>query len=329
MLSALERGVWSEVEPLFHKERPLEAFPLKLALEQGAQWEGVKRGRVMDQHAVMDVDLTYPTPCTGGLTEACGRQRFTFWLKLEQPALPFDDFFAEVEGEERPKELVEVAGWRAPQLVPSPSSQALIPLDDINTPARFSATSFRGVPDLRAVGVFGEGELDLKGWSASLVKLEPQLTPLKKRGCKRVQLRVSKPLLERDLNRCAELLAREAQRAHNTGAETIRGDVALHDAGRDSFAGALTLRQDLSLEPRLRLAPELTEAMLLAQDFTSCVQERVQQWSRDHVAQAQCELTLSMLFKVEIPESARKAVEPDPELQFELESLTQPTEVSP
>ena len=294
VLSAMERGAWGELSELF-EEGSLERFPLKRAMDTGARWEGVKRARLMDNHMVVDVDLTSPN--TNTLT------RYTFWLTLPRSLTqlnhlaPFDDEGAETDEADEAVRVEAVAGWREPH----PASAALIELDDMNTPTRFSATSFRGVPDVATLAVFDEESLDLKGWSANLSELKADLKPHKKRGCKRVNVRVSRPVLESEMKRCAPLLAQEAQRAELSGARAIHNEVALYDKQRASFAGRFTLRLDLSVPPRLRAHPDVLEAMVLSRAFSQCVKERVTQWSREYLPQAACDLTLPMLFKVSMP----------------------------
>jgi len=303
LLSSVERGRWGAISQHFSSEHPLADFPLKLALDGGASIDGVKRMRLMDRHLIFDVDVRSAREEGGG--EGRGRdasdlKRFTFWFEVKQ---------AERIASEPtpPMSIGELKGWLPGAAVREP----LIKLSDINTPPRFSATSFRGVPELKSIAVFDADQLDLKGWSATMIKLEPELRPLKRRGCRKVNVRVSRPVLEKEIRSCSPLLAREAQRAHLLGAMTIRDDAAIHDQERGSFAGRLSLRLPLDFEPRMRPSPELVEAMIVGEEFTDCIQQKVSAWSRDYIPRAACELNLPMLFKVSMP------------LQAPFESLTE------
>lgn len=296
LLSAIERGSWQLIADHFSEEQPLSDFPLKLATEEGGVIDGVKRVRVMDRHLIFDVDVR-SKGAEGGeggrARSAQGLTRYSFWVELTTPE--------RMHSEPPPAiSIGKVQGWSSGRLISAP----LIEMGDIHTPPRFSATSFRGVPELQSLAVFDADNLDLKGWSATMIKLEPELKPLKRSGCRRVNVRVSRAVLEKEIKACSPLLAREAQRAHLMGAITIKGDVALHDQDRGSFAGSLTLNLPLDFDVRTRPEPELTEAMILGEEFTGCVKAKVNQWSKDYLPRAACELTLPMLFKVSMPMKA-------------------------
>lgn len=304
VLSAVERGAWHVIADHFSEDLSLENFPLKKAVDEGFVIDGVKRIRMMDRHLLFDVDVRgVKEEEVEGARSINSRDftRYSFWLEVTTPE--------RMPSEPLPTlKLGKIKGWSKGRLVSTP----LIEMSDIQTPSRFSATSFRGVPELQSLAVFEADNLDLKGWSATMIKLEPEMKPLERHGCRRVNVRVSRAVLENEIKSCSPLLAREAQRAHLMGAMTIKGDVALHDQERGSFAGSLTLKLPLDFDARVRPDPELIEAMIVGKEFTECVQQKVSQWSKDYLPQAACELQLPMLFKVSMP---LQTLEPSPSAQ--------------
>ncbi len=288
LLGALERRDWEAVAPYFSEERPLAELPLKRDLDAGHAWAGVRRARLMDNHLVFDVDVRAPGAAEGA--EQVFR-RHTFWAVAPEAAL----------GGKRQEgaRVGQIAGWAPPR----PAQAAHIAPHEIDAPARFSATSFRGVPALSTLGVFGQdAHAEEFGWAATLMSLTPELREQKKRGCKRVNMRALQPVLEREVSRCLPLLADAMRRTYARGDQAIHADAAILDANRSAFGGRLSLSVDLSVEPSLRPAPTLGESMLTATDFTQCATRAVGGWSRDFVEQAPCDLSLPMLFKVVMPE---------------------------
>lgn len=308
LLGALERRDWAALAPYFSAARPLDELPLKRDLEAGRAWEGVRRARLMDNHLVFDVDVRAEDP-------AAPFTRHTFWAVAPEAA-------REGKGEEAAR-VGQVAGWAPPR----PARAPHIAPQEIDAPARFSATSFRGVPALATLGVFGEeaGGGEEQGWAATLTAVTPDLRPQRRGGCQGVNLKVLQPVLEREVSRCLPLLAHAMRRTYARGDQAIHAEAAILDSARSAFGGRVALHIDLSVDPKQRPAPAVVESMLTATDFTQCLTRAAGGWARDFIEEAPCELSLPMLFKVVMP---ARAGAPGGE-PVEIEGLDTPAAGSP
>jgi hypothetical protein len=183
LLKALKDQRWTDLEDRYLSVNQLRSFPLKIALDKGAQWAKVARIHRAGRHLIFDVDLKISshhlseTPSQKSsvslLTSSSGQlssgrsvlstqhssrppksvlQRHTFWVKAPQPQYQGDSVQAlnsqtfsgsTLDGELG--DLGPIVGWSEPRSVTS----SVMRISDIQAPPRFTARTYRTINDHR------------------------------------------------------------------------------------------------------------------------------------------------------------------------------------
>jgi hypothetical protein len=201
ILSSMKNKQWDQLNKYFTYPEQIVEFPLKKALDRKETWHTVRRIRMMDQHFIFDIDTIqtdHSTQC----------KRYTFWASLNEKQTS-----SQIQSTITNKSL-KIIGWtQAKKCI----DQA-IELYEIEAPTRFSATSFRGVIHIKTLGILHQAKPQSNDllWYIEQGDFNMTKRALKKRGCRRINLKKIDQILQNQIQtKCYPLLKQDIQRSYH------------------------------------------------------------------------------------------------------------------
>lgn len=323
LLRALESQEWERLEGRLMSAEQMSAFPLRLALNQGARWRGLALLRRLDSHLLFEVDLEVDERLS----------RYAFWVEAPRPPVRSasatraqnQSFSGEVAQGEL-SALGRLIDWSEPYAVERHTTLT----EPSVTPARFAIPTYRepqGHYDYARTSRVQLGVIDLErgdvleeGWTGyfsiqDLSVSAPESVRSRRaiRRCSRLSAAViSKQMrLDSQLNQsCQGRLLLTAQRARylgesnaqphvdvahgNQGGRRIRDTQDELVDGEPRFNGRITLGVKL----KRTASPEVRESMIIAPSLTKCIKETFSAWA-DRLKRSECELIATFNFSVQ------------------------------